>query len=240
VTAAGVDPFVRHRALEGFGAAGQDALAGARVAVVGMGGLGCPAAQYLAGAGVGRLTLIDSDAVSLTNLHRQLLYGPADVGRRKVDAAAQVLTERAPWCEVTPLDQRLTATAAAAALAGHDVVLDGTDTWASRYLIADAAAELGVPVVWGAISAWYGQVTVFDGAHHLRDVFPEEPAAHLAVCEGGGVLGPLAGQVGTAMASQAVMVLTGVGTALAGRLSVIDARDGAWRTLPVAAHAEAR
>ncbi len=229
------DPFMRHRALAGFGTEAQEALGRARVALVGMGGLGCPAAQYLAGAGVGYLTLIDSDSISGTNLHRQLLYGPGDVGRRKVEVAAARLREQAPWCSVTALDLRLTPANAEQVLAGHDLVLDGTDTWASRYLIADAAAALGLPTVWGAISAWYGQITIFDAAHRLRDLFPQEPDADLAVCEGGGVLGPLCGQVGTAMATQAVIHLTGTGTTLAGRLSVVDVRDGTWRTMPVAA-----
>lgn len=228
------DPFVRQRALPGFGSGSQDALARARVAIVGVGGLGCPAAQYLAAAGVGALTLIDSDSVTVSNLHRQILFGPADVGRRKVDAAAAALTERAPWTAVTAVDARLAGGDAERLLAGHDLVLDCTDTWPSRYVVADAARGLGVPLVWGAVQTWFGQVTVFDREHTLRDVFPTEPPPDLAVCDAGGVLGPLCGQVGAAMATQAIVLLTGIGTALRGRLSIVDSRDGEWRTLPVA------
>lgn len=233
------DPFVRQRALAGFGADGQEALARARVALVGVGGLGCPAALYLAAAGVGTLTLIDSDAVSVTNLHRQVLYGPADVGERKVDAAARRLAVSAPWTQTVPVDARLSDLDAASVLRGHDVILDGTDMWSSRYAVADAAAELGVPLVWGAVAGWYGQVTVFGDGVGLRDVFPVQPPPELDQCDAGGVLGALCGQVGTAMAAQAVVLLTGSGRALRGRMSVLDARDGAWRSLPIAGGAHA-
>ena len=228
-----VDAFVRHRALPGFGPEGQDALGDARVAIVGVGGLGCPAALYLAAAGVGEVTLIDSDRVSVTNLHRQVLFGPEHVGVAKVEAAAAALAALAPATRVTAVDARLGADASSV-LEGHDLVLDCTDTWPSRLAVADAALGLGIPLVWGAVQGWYGQVTVFAGGRTLRDVFPQEPAPDFGVCDAGGVLGPLCGQVGTAMASQAVVLLTGAGPGLAGTLQVIDARDGAWRSLPIA------
>lgn len=227
------DPFVRQRALAGFGTDGQNALVDARVAIVGVGGLGCPAALYLAAAGVGSLTLIDSDSVSITNLHRQVLFGPEDVGARKVNAAAGRLAASAPWTKVTAVDARLSRDDSAEILAGHDVVLDGTDMWSSRYAVSDAALALGVPLVWGAVQGWFGQVCVFDRGLSLRDLFPTQPPPELDSCDAGGVLGPLCGQVGTAMASQATVVLAGVGHALRGRLSVLDARDGEWRTLPI-------
>lgn len=229
------DPFVRQRALAGFGVDGQKSLVDARVAIVGVGGLGCPAALYLAAAGVGSLTLIDSDSVSITNLHRQVLFGPDDVGARKVDAAARRLAVSAPWTAVTAVDARLSASDAVEALEGHDVILDGTDMWSSRYAVSDAAVALGLPLVWGAVQGWFGQVCVFDDGASLRDVFPTQPPPELDSCDAGGVLGPLCGQVGTAMASQAVVVLAGSGEALRGRLSVLDARDGEWRTLPIGA-----
>ncbi|WP_062466727.1 HesA/MoeB/ThiF family protein [Demequina maris] len=228
------DAFVRHRALEGLGAAGQEALAGARVAIVGVGGLGCPAALYLAAAGVGALTLIDSDHVSVTNLHRQVLFGPGDVGAPKVEAARAALARIAHGAEIDAVQERVRPDDAAALLAGHDLVLDCTDGWPSRYAVADACAALGVPLVWGAAQGWFGQVTVFADGATLRDVFPDEPAPALDSCEEGGVLGPLCGQVGAAMASQAVVRLTGAGRGLCGTLQVIDARDGAWRSIPVA------
>jgi adenylyltransferase/sulfurtransferase len=203
------------------------------VAIVGAGGLGCPVALYLAAAGVGQLTLIDSDVVADSNLHRQILFSPADVGRAKVEAAAAALGVLAPRVNVTPVTLRLTPGNAAEALAGHHVIVDATDTFASRLTVADAAAELGVPVAWGAVQGWFGQVTVFDGTVGLRDIFPVEPPPDFGVCDAGGVLGTLCGQVGTAMATEAVKLLTGVGVPLTGVLSVIDAREGRWRDLDV-------
>jgi adenylyltransferase/sulfurtransferase len=227
------DPYLRQRVLPGFGAHGQRALTDARVAIVGVGGLGCPVALYLAAAGVGHVTLIDSDSVSDSNLHRQILYGPADVGRAKVEAAAAALGVLAPSVHVTSVKSRLTPENAGEALAGHDVIVDATDTFGSRLTVADAAAALGVPVAWGAVQGWFGQVTVFDGAVGLRDIFPVEPPPDFGVCDAGGVLGTLCGQVGTAMATEVVKLLTGVGVPLTGVLSVIDAREGRWRDLDV-------
>ncbi len=232
------DAYVRHRALEGFGHAGQQALSDARVAMVGVGGLGCPAALYLAASGVGHITLFDSDTVSVTNLHRQVLFGPDDVGTPKVDAAAKRLRELAPNVRLDPRNVRL-GDGATEQLAGYDLILDGTDTWPSRLTVADAAAELNIPLVWGALSGWYGQVTVFDEGRSLRDLFPVEPPPDFGVCEGGGVLGPLCGQVGTAMASQALVLLAGSGPGLRGILSILDAREGVWRSLPVGKSANA-
>jgi len=227
------DPYLRQRVLAGFGNDGQRALTDARVAIVGVGGLGCPAALYLAAAGVGHLTLIDSDSVSDSNLHRQILYGPADVGRAKVEAAAAALGVLTPGVHVSSVKSRLTPENAPETLSDHDVVVDATDTFGSRLTVADAAAALGVPVAWGAVQGWFGQVTVFDGAVGLRDIFPVEPPPDFGVCDAGGVLGTLCGQVGTAMATEAVKLLTGVGVPLTGVLSVIDAREGRWRDLDV-------
>ena len=225
------DPFVRQRALTGFGAAGQRALSGASVAVVGVGGLGCPAAQYLAAAGVGRLTLIDSDHVSVTNLHRQILFGPDMVGRPKVHAAVGALRLIAPGVDVQPVLRRVDAGNALELLAGHDVIVDGTDTFTARHVIADAAAELDVPVAWGAVSGWHGQVTVFTREARMRALFPQEPTAELDSCEGGAVLGTLCGQVGAALATEALKIASGSGTTLAGTLAVVDARTGRWREI---------
>lgn len=228
------DPFVRQRALTGFGAAGQRALSGASVALVGVGGLGCPAAQYLAAAGVGRLTLIDSDHVSVTNLHRQILFGPDAVGRHKVHAAVGALRLIAPGVDIRPVLRRVDADNARELLAGHDVIVDGTDTFAARHVIADAAAELDIPVAWGAVSGWHGQVTVFTREARMRALFPEEPTAALDSCEGGAVLGTLCGQVGAALATEALKIASGAGTTLAGTLAVVDARTGRWREIALA------
>jgi len=227
------DPYIRQRVLPGFGQRGQSALGAARVAVVGVGGLGCPAALYLAAAGVGQLTLIDSDSVAESNLHRQILFGPAHVGRSKADAAAEALAAIAPGVRVKPLALRLTVDNAAELLGGHDVIVDATDTFASRLAVADAAAALGLPVAWGAVQGWFGQVTVFDGQIGLRDIFPVEPPPDFGVCDAGGVLGTLCGQVGAAMATETVKLLTGIGVPLKGVLSVIDAREGRWRDLDI-------
>ncbi|WP_297082872.1 HesA/MoeB/ThiF family protein [uncultured Demequina sp.] len=230
----GLDPFARQRGLSGFGAAGQRALAGASVAVVGMGGLGCPAAQYLAAAGVGRLTLIDADHVSVTNLHRQILFGPDAVGRPKVHAAVRALRLIAPGVDVRPVAARLDAGNAHDLLAGHDAIVDGTDTFTARHVIADAAEDLGIPLAWGAVQGWHGQVTVFTREARMRDLFPEEPGLDLDTCDGGAVLGTLCGQVGAAMATEALKAVSGVGTTLAGTLAVVDARNGRWREIPLA------
>lgn len=231
-----LDPFTRQRGLSGFGADGQLALADARVAIVGVGGLGCPAAQYLAAAGVGRLTLIDADHVSVTNLHRQILFGPDDVGRLKTDAAADALRRLAPGCTVTTVSERLTPATASALLDGHDVVIDATDTMPVRRVIEAAAYALGIPVAWGAVLGWHGQVTVFDGEHRLDDVFPGPDAVDLDTCDGGAVWGPLCGQVGAALASEAARLAAGVGQTLAGTVAIVDGRTGRWRDVALAPH----
>jgi adenylyltransferase/sulfurtransferase len=201
--------------------------------MVGMGGLGCPAAMYLAAAGVGHLTLIDADVVSVTNLHREVLYGPDEVGQSKVAAAREALVWIAPHISIEQMRVRLDASNAEALLGGHDVIVDGTDTWWARYAVADAAANLDIPVAWGAVQGWNGQVTVFDSTVSLRDVFPTEPEASFDTCENGAVLGSLCGQVGAAMATEAIKLLTGIGESLAGRISVVDARSGRWREIPL-------
>lgn len=227
------DPFVRQRALAGFGARGQDALFAARVAIVGVGGLGCPAAVYLAAAGLGALTLVDSDVVSITNLHRQVLFGPDDVGSRKVEVARSALRTRAPWTEVSTIDARIGARDASSILAGHDLVLDATDTFASRRVVASAARELGLPVVWGAVTGWHGQLTVFDPSVGLDDVFPRDPEPAFDACESAAVLGALCGQVGVAMATEAIKIVSGTGQPLVGTLAILDGRTGRWRDVPV-------
>lgn len=232
--AAAPDPYVRQRALAGFGAAGQRALGEATVVVVGVGGLGCPAVLALAAAGVGELVLIDSDHVSVTNLHRQTLYGPDDVGAPKVERAAAALRRIAPGTRIVPLAERLTDANAQGLVCGADVVVDATDTFTARFAVADAAQAIGVPVVWGAVQGWHGQVTVFDGTVRLRDVFPEPPQGDLAACEGGAVMGPVCAQVGAAMATEAVKAVTGTGETLAGTIAMLDGRSGRWRDIPVA------
>ncbi|WP_082096288.1 HesA/MoeB/ThiF family protein [Demequina flava] len=229
-----LDPYARQRGLTGFGEPGQEALSHSSVVVVGAGGLGCPASQYLAAAGVGRLTLIDDDHVSVTNLHRQLLFTPEDVGRPKVDAAAQALVRQSPHCDVVAIRARLTSDNADALLHGADVVVDATDTMPVRRLIEAAAHRAGIPVVWGAVQGWHGQVTVFGAGHRLDDVFPGPDALDLETCDGGAVLGTACGQIGTAMATEALKLASGLPSELAGVLSVLDGRSGRWRDVAIA------
>ncbi|WP_062072253.1 HesA/MoeB/ThiF family protein [Demequina sediminicola] len=229
------DLFARQRGLSHFGDEGQISLERASIAIVGLGGLGCPAAQYLAAAGAGSLTLIDDDHVSVTNLHRQILYTPDDVGRVKVEAAAEALARQAPQCRALPRKVRLTSANAREELSGHDVIVDGTDTMAARRLVEGVAHDLGVPVIWGAVAGWHGQVTVFDDTHRLDDVFPGPDPLDLDVCDGGAVFGPTCGQVGTMMAAEAVKCVAGAGTSLAGTLVVLDGRTGRWRDVALAA-----
>lgn len=238
--AAAPDPYVRQRALAGFGAAGQRALGGATVVVVGVGGLGCPAVLALAAAGVGELVLVDADHVSVTNLHRQTLYGPDDVGRLKVVVAEEALSRVAPGTRVTAVSERLTEASAQGLVCGSDAVLDCSDNFPTRYAVADAADSLGVPVVWGAVQGWHGQVTVFDRRVGLRDVFPAEPRADLGACEGGAVMGPVCAQVGAAMATEAVKAVSGAGETLAGVIAMLDGRTGRWRDIPVVGAGAAR
>ncbi|MFE7405677.1 ThiF family adenylyltransferase [Isoptericola sp. NPDC057559] len=237
--------YARHLPLPGVGAEGQRRLAAARVLVVGAGGLGSPALQYLAAAGVGTLGVVDDDVVDLSNLQRQVVHGTADVGRPKVDSARDRLADLAPDVDVVAHAERLTPENVLDILRGYDLVLDGADNFPTRYLVSDAAEVLGVPVVWGAIHQFDGQVSVFWGAPRsadgvrergatYRDVFPvPPPPGTVPDCATGGVLGALCGTVGSVMATEAVKLITGAGTTLLGRIAVYDALDLTWRQLAV-------
>ncbi len=231
------DVFLRQRVVPGIGDAGQERLANSRVAIVGVGGLGCPAARYLAAAGVGELTLIDSDTVHVSNLSRQILFAPSDVGASKVEAAAAALAKDSPWCKVSAVNSRMSAEDGAL-INGHDVVIDATDTWISRRDVA-AAARLGrVPLVWGAVQGGHGQLTVFADRVSLDDVFPDRGMEPLDSCEGQGAVGVVCGLVGVAMAGQAMSLILGADT-MEGTLSVVDGRSGRWREVPVRSRAGA-
>ncbi|MFD6176331.1 MULTISPECIES: ThiF family adenylyltransferase [unclassified Isoptericola] len=237
--------YARHLPLPGVGAQGQRRLAAARVLVVGAGGLGSPALQYLAAAGVGTLGVVDDDVVDVSNLQRQVVHGTAYVGRPKVDSVRDRLADLAPDVEVVAHAERLTPENVLDILRGYDLVLDGADNFPTRYLVSDAAEILGVPVVWGAIHQFDGQVAVFWGAPvredgtrergaTYRDVFPvPPPPGTVPDCATGGVLGALCGTVGSVMATEAVKLITGAGTTLLGRIAVYDALDLTWRQLAV-------
>ena len=229
----------RHLLLDGFGLAAQERLAASRVVVVGAGGLGSPVLQYLAAAGVGTLGIIDDDVVEASNLQRQVLHSVADVGRAKTASAADVLRGLAPSVEVLAHSERLTRDNAAAILGGYHLVVDGSDTFETRYAVSDAAASLGLPVVWGTVLGWDGQVSVFwsaapDGrAITYPDVFGPQPPEGES-CATVGVLSPACGVVGSTMAVEAVKVLTGTGDPALGRLLAYDARTSAWDTIELA------
>ncbi|GEA86220.1 ThiF family adenylyltransferase [Cellulomonas cellasea] len=235
--------YARHLSLPGIGVLGQRRLAAARVLVVGAGGLGSPALLYLAAAGVGTLGVVDDDVVDETNLQRQVLHARADVGRRKVDSAREAVLAANPDVTVEAHPVRLTAANALELVSRYDLVLDGSDNFATRYLVSDATAIAGVPHVWGALDRFQGQVSVFWSAPPAglepvtyRDLFPEAPApGTVPTCAEGGVLGALCATIGSVMVSEAVKLVTGVGRSLLGRLALYDAADVRWRELRVAA-----
>ena len=221
-----LERYARHIVLREIGGPGQARLKAASVLVVGAGGLGSAALPYLAAAGVGRIAVADDDAVSLSNLQRQILHGVADVGRPKVESAAEALARINPEVAVEPVAARVTAATAPELVAGRDLVLDGSDAWETRATVNAACAAAAVPLVSGAIGQWEGQLSLFDpagGAPCFACVFPEAPAAGLAPsCAEGGVLGALAGVFGALMAGEAVKRIAGAGEGLAGRMLLMD------------------
>lgn len=226
--------YTRQITLPELGPAGQAKLAAASVLIVGAGGLGSPVALYLAAAGIGRIGLVDFDRVDETNLHRQILYTTSDVGRSKLDAAAARLRDANPDVTIVTHEARLTSENALAILRGYDVVVDGTDNFATRYLVNDACLLLGIPNVYGSIYRFDGQVSVFatpDGPCY-RCLQPEPPPPHLVPsCAEGGVLGVLPGVIGTLQATEAVKIVAGIGETLAGRLLLFDALRMTFRTV---------
>ncbi|MEV0951575.1 ThiF family adenylyltransferase [Promicromonospora sp. NPDC050249] len=233
--------YARHLVLPGMGTEGQRRLASARVLVVGAGGLGSPALLYLAAAGIGTLGIVDDDLVETSNLQRQVIHGVSDLGSPKTTSARATVAEVNPHVRVVEHRERLTATNALDVLSGYDLVLDGTDAFATRYLVSDAAEVLGLPCVWGAIYRFTGQVATFWGAPPAgvegvtyRDVFPEPPPAGATPdCATGGVLGAMCGTLGSVMATEAIKLVTGLGETLLGRLATYDALALTWRHLTV-------
>ena len=201
--------------LREVGGPGQKALKNARVLVVGAGGLGSPALLYLAAAGVGTIGVIDDDTVSNSNLQRQVIHRDADIGLAKVFSAEAAMKAQNPYITVRPYNRRLSEEIAETLFTDYDLVLEGSDNFATRYLVNRVAAKLGIPVVGGAISQWEGQLAVWDPAHDApcyQCVFPEAPAEGLApTCAEAGVIGPLPGVIGTMMASEAIKIITGAG-----------------------------
>ena len=230
-----LDRYARHIVLREVGGPGQRALKDARVLVVGAGGLGSPALLYLAAAGVGTIGVIDDDIVSNSNLQRQVIHRDADIGTPKVFSAERAMKAQNPHIAVRPYNRRLTEDIAPELIADYDLVLEGSDNFATRYLVNRVAAKLGIPVVGGAISQWEGQLAVWDpgsGAPCYQCVFPEAPAEGLAPsCAEAGVIGPLPGVIGTMMATEAIKILTEAGTPLRSRLLLWDGLDAEPRVI---------
>jgi molybdopterin/thiamine biosynthesis adenylyltransferase len=232
-----VERYARHLVLREVGGQGQQRLKSARVLIVGAGGLGAPAALYLAAAGVGELALADPDVVALSNLQRQVLYATGEEGSFKVERAAARLSAINPHVHITPLPVALTEANASALVAGRDVVLDGTDDFVTRYRVNMACVAAGAPLVSGAIGRWTGQVGVFHGRPCYRCLVPEIPP-DAETCQAVGVVGALAGVIGSMMALEAVKLIAGAGEPLTGRLLVYDALAGEARTVRIGADPE--
>jgi molybdopterin/thiamine biosynthesis adenylyltransferase len=215
---------------------GQMKLLGAKVLVVGAGGLGSPAALYLAAAGVGTIGIIDSDVVDASNLQRQILHNLERIGRPKVESARETLTALNPDVKIEPYRERLTADNVLEIMAGYDVVVDGADNFPTRYLVNDASLHLRVPVVHGSIFRFEGQATVFTpyAGPCYRCLFPMPPAPEFAPnCAEAGVLGVLPGIIGSLQAMEAIKILLGIGDTLTGRLLTYDSLDQEFQTLRI-------
>ncbi|MCY1674205.1 molybdopterin-synthase adenylyltransferase MoeB [Pseudarthrobacter sp. SL88] len=236
LTSEEVERYSRHLIIPEIGSTGQRRLKNAKVLVIGAGGLGSPALLYLAAAGVGTLGIIDDDAVDLSNLQRQVIHGVADVGRPKIESARDAIAALNPLVDVRLHQVRLDASNALELFADYDLILDGADNFATRYLVNDAAAILGKPYVWGSIFRFDGQVSVFWEKHGptYRDLYPEAPpAGSVPSCGEGGVFGMLCAAVGSLMVTEAVKLITGVGRSLLGRVALYDALGGSWREIRV-------
>ncbi|MET0955480.1 MAG: ThiF family adenylyltransferase, partial [Cryobacterium sp.] len=233
--------YARQIALEQIGDTGQRRLAAARVLMIGAGGLGSPVLTALAAAGVGTIGIVDSDSVELSNLQRQTVYTMADLAQPKAEAAAAALRARNPLIEIVAHQTRLTAANVLTLLADYDIVVDGTDNFATRHLAHDAAALLHKPYVWGSVLRFDGLVTVFwvdgpAGGTRLEDLFPTTPGADEAeTCAVAGVLGSVCAGIGAAMATETLKLIVGFGQPLFGRLLVHDGLDGSWREVPYGA-----
>jgi sulfur-carrier protein adenylyltransferase/sulfurtransferase len=229
-----MDPrYSRQLALPGFGSAAQERLATARVLVIGAGGLGSTVLPALAAAGVGTITIVDDDRVELSNLHRQTVHTMDAVGTPKVTSAAASLVALNPHVTVHVVEDQITTANARQLIRDHDLVIDGSDNFPTRYLVADAAALEATPVVWGAVSQYGGQASVtVRGGPGYRDLFPTPPpAGSVLSCEDGGVLPTTVAVIGAVMATETLKLITGIGRPLVGRVTTYDALSGAFREL---------
>ncbi|KPP81402.1 MAG: Molybdopterin biosynthesis protein MoeB [Oceanicaulis sp. HLUCCA04] len=233
-----IDRHARHILLKEIGGPGQARLGAARVVMIGAGGLGAPAALYLAAAGIGELVIIDPDTVSLDNLQRQVLFRTADIGRQKVDAARDALAALDPAVRIEPVHGRADPASLPGLLAGADLVLDGCDDFATRFAVNAAAIAARIALVSGAVGRWDGQVSTF--APHLgshapcyRCLVPDIPP-DAESCAVTGIVGAITGIAGTLMALEAIKLITGAGEPLIGRVQIVDGLSGALRTVKLA------
>ncbi|NUT90654.1 MAG: adenylyltransferase/sulfurtransferase MoeZ [Saccharothrix sp.] len=232
--------YSRHLIIPDVGVDGQKRLKNAKVLVVGAGGLGSPALLYLAAAGVGTLGIVDFDTVDESNLQRQVIHGQSDIGKPKAESARESIAEINPYVKVNLHQTHLNSENVLDIFRDYDLILDGTDNFATRYLVNDAAVLLGKPYVWGSIFRFEGQVSVFwedapDGQGlNYRDLYPEPPPPGMVPsCAEGGVLGVLCASIGSIMVTEAIKLLTGIGDPLLGRLMVYDALEMSYRTIKI-------
>jgi sulfur-carrier protein adenylyltransferase/sulfurtransferase len=229
--------YARHIILPQIGGEGQRKLLDASVLCVGAGGLGSPIAMYLAAAGVGKIGIVDFDRVDLTNLQRQIAHGTSDVGRSKVESAAETLHELNPGVEVVAHDLALSSENAFETMGLYDIVIDGSDNFPVRYLVNDATQMLGKPLVYGSIYQFEGQATVFlpgDQGPCYRCLFPQPPPpGSVPNCAEAGVFGVLPGIVGSIQATEAIKIITGIGNPLVGRLLIFDALEMDFQTVRI-------
>lgn len=232
--------YSRHLIIPDLGLEGQKRLKNAKVLVIGAGGLGSPTLLYLAAAGVGTLGIVEFDVVEESNLQRQIIHGQSDIGRPKAQSAGDSIRETNPFVDVRLHELRLEPDNAVDLFAQYDLVIDGTDNFATRYLVNDAAVLAGKPYVWGSIYRFQGQVSVFwedapDGRGlNYRDVYPEPPPPGMVPsCAEGGVLGILCASIASVMGTEAIKLITGIGETLLGRLMIYDALDMTYRTITV-------
>lgn len=232
--------YSRHLIIPDVGVQGQKRLKNARVLVIGAGGLGAPTLLYLAAAGVGTLGIVDFDIVEESNLQRQVIHGVSDVGRAKAESARDSIAEVNPLVRVQLHQERLQRSNAVELFTDYDLILDGTDNFATRYLVNDAAVLAHKPYIWGSIYRFEGQVSVFweDAPHgrglNYRDLYPDPPPPGLVPsCAEGGVLGVLCASIGSVMSTEAIKLITGIGEPLLGRLMIYDALEMSYRTIAI-------
>lgn len=228
--------YSRHLIIPDVGMTGQRRLKNARVLIIGAGGLGSPAMLYLAAAGVGTLGVIDFDDVDESNLQRQVIHGQRDIGKPKTQSASESVAEINPLVTVVTHNERLTNDNVMAIFGGYDLIVDGTDNFATRYLVNDAAVLLGKPYVWGSIYRFDGQAAVFWAEHGpcYRCLYPEPPPPGMVPsCAEGGVLGVLCASIGSIQVNEAIKLITGIGEPLLGKLMIYDALEMDYRKLSV-------